>query len=111
MRYFGEKKRHWMERCWWIIGFAISLCCCGGLVYKIYSKWNHSSVIVTFAEELTPAWHIPFPAVTICPTTKVNIAQLNITDGFEKILEQKRRPVDFSDEEYDFRDILCCGIN
>lgn len=65
----------------------------------MYSKWDETSVIVSFAEDLIPVWQIPFPAITICPTTKVNITQMNITDGFEKIMEQMRPPSDFSDEE------------
>ncbi|XP_037040054.1 pickpocket protein 28-like [Bradysia coprophila] len=100
VKYLGEKKRHWIERCWWIIGFAISFICCGGLIYKIFNKWNVSSVIVSFAEEPTPVWHIPFPAVTICPTTKINATMFNIIDGFGEVILQKRRPVNFSDEEY-----------
>lgn len=84
-------------RCWWIIGFAISFYCCGGSIYNIYSKWNHGSVIVSFAEELTPVRHIPFPAITLCPTTKLNITQLNLTDTYQRVMEQQ--PLKFSNEQ------------
>lgn len=70
MKYLGERKRHWIERAFWIIAFGFSVYGCSTMILKIYNKWQLSPVIVSFAEKSTPVWQIPFPAVTICPETK-----------------------------------------
>lgn len=63
-------------------------------------------MIVSFADEPTPVWQIPFPAVTICPTTKINTTMFNILDGFTEVIKHNRRPVNFSDEEYEIDEIF-----
>lgn len=45
----------------------------------MWAKWESSPVIVTFADALTPMWSVPFPAVTICPSTKTKQALFNYT--------------------------------
>jgi amiloride-sensitive sodium channel len=52
------------------------------LIHKIYEKWQLSPVIVSFAEKSTPVWEIPFPAVTICPETKVLKSHVDFTKGY-----------------------------
>jgi acid-sensing ion channel, other len=42
-------------------------------------KWTQNPVIVSFANRPTSIWHIPFPAVTICPETKARKSLVNIT--------------------------------
>lgn len=46
----------------------------------VYTKWQKSPVIVSFAEKYTRVSEIPFPAVTICPETKARSSILNFTD-------------------------------
>ncbi|XP_037032179.1 pickpocket protein 28-like [Bradysia coprophila] len=84
VRYFTEKRRHWIERVWWILAFALALLYCGYSIRKVYIKWDESPVIVAFAEKSTPVWKIPFPAVTICPETKAEVTKLNLTDVFQR---------------------------
>ncbi|XP_055708837.1 pickpocket protein 28-like [Phlebotomus papatasi] len=67
VRYLGEKRRPWTERVW----------------------WDDTPVIVTFADKSTFVWQIPFPAVTICPETKVKTEYLNFTKVFKKIFKDE----------------------
>ena len=45
-----------------------------------------SPVIVSFAEKSTPVWEIPFPAITICPETKVLKKYADFTKGHHAVL-------------------------
>lgn len=69
---------------------------------NVYEKWDTSPVIVSFAEKSTPLWAIPFPAVTVCPETKVDRAYFNFAAmRFRLQKANKTAPFDsVSDEEY-----------
>jgi acid-sensing ion channel, other len=82
VKYLGESRRHWAERAFWVVAFFISVVGCSIMIHKIYDKWQLSPVIVSFAEKSTPVWQIPFPAVTICPETKVMMKYVNFTNGY-----------------------------
>lgn len=82
VKYLGEHRRHWSERAFWIIAFFISVTGCSIMIHKIYNKWQLSPVIVSFAEKSTPVWQIPFPAVTICPETKVLKKYVDFTQAY-----------------------------
>ncbi|XP_037032181.1 pickpocket protein 28-like [Bradysia coprophila] len=99
VRYFTEKKRHWMERVWWMLAIALALFYCGYSIQNVYIKWDQSPVIVSFAEKSTPIWEIPFPAVTICPETKADTSQLNFTDVFHKMKSAGKPPYNITDKE------------
>ena len=94
VRYLGERRRHWSERTFWIIAFLISITGCSVLIYNIYNKWQLSPVIISVAEKSTPIWEIPFPAITICPQTKVKNDFLNFTKAFKIMINTP------SDEPY-----------
>lgn len=68
---------------------------CGKLIYDAYTKWNER-IIVSFGEETTSVWEIPFPSVTLCPETKFDTAHLNFTAVFNKM--------SFSGELYNITD-------
>lgn len=82
MKYIGERDRHWVERAFWIIALIVSVVTCSLMIYDAYEKWQISPVIVSFAEKSTPVWQIPFPAVTICPETKVLKEHLDFTKAY-----------------------------
>lgn len=85
IKYIGERHRHWSERMFWVIAFIISFSGCSVMIYKIYWKWQLTPVIVSFAENSTPIWEIPFPAVTICPETKSIKEELDFSATFRKL--------------------------
>lgn len=85
MKYMGERRRPWAERLWWVIAFSFSIYLCSRLIYNVYTKWDQSPVIVSFAEKSTPVWQIPFPAVTMCPETKAQSELFNYTATYHLI--------------------------
>uniref|UniRef100_A0AAG5DGW4 Pickpocket n=1 Tax=Anopheles atroparvus TaxID=41427 RepID=A0AAG5DGW4_ANOAO len=70
------------------------------LIDTVYDKWLRSPVVVTFAEQPTPIHDIPFPAVTICPVTKVKSSVLNFTAVYLQIVT-KHTKHNISDEDID----------
>ncbi|KAL9703316.1 hypothetical protein quinque_006834 [Culex quinquefasciatus] len=84
VQYMGSQNRSWCERFWWMVVFGMSVGSCAFLIHQTYDKWDQTPVIVSFAEKSTPVWQIPFPAVTICPQTKVDIILFNFTKEFEE---------------------------
>ncbi|KAJ3647269.1 hypothetical protein Zmor_024794 [Zophobas morio] len=84
-QYFGEK-RTIFERIWWIIIFLICLIACISAIYGVYRKWEGSPVIVNFANQGTPIYQIPFPAITICPESKSFQPVFSYTRTMQKML-------------------------
>lgn len=85
--YIGSKRQSICEKFWWILVILVSLYGCGNLIDNIYRKWEENPVIITFDEKHTAVWEIPFPAVTICPESKVKKAFLNFTESFYKFAQ------------------------
>uniref|UniRef100_A0A182MVQ4 Pickpocket n=1 Tax=Anopheles culicifacies TaxID=139723 RepID=A0A182MVQ4_9DIPT len=87
------KRSLWVDYCtnstihgfkvWWIIVCLLSLYGCGNLIHSVYKKWDREPVVVTFAEKPAPVFTIPFPAVTICPETKVRKKDLDFTTAYQ----------------------------
>ncbi|XP_065087701.1 pickpocket protein 28-like [Ochlerotatus camptorhynchus] len=86
-----------IERVWWIFVFVVSLYYCIVLTYYIYEKWERDPIIVSFDQQSSSIYSIPFPAVTICPETKVKASELNISHTFE--LVRKNQLNESMDEE------------
>ncbi|XP_019525011.3 pickpocket protein 28-like [Aedes albopictus] len=96
VRYFGCRERSLCEKFWWVVVFVLSVGSCVMLILKTYQKWDQTPVIVSFNEKSTPVWQIPFPAVTICPQTKVKSEILNFSRDFGEFINMD------SDEAGDF---------
>ncbi|CAH1104796.1 unnamed protein product [Psylliodes chrysocephalus] len=90
-----NQKRLHCERIWWIFSIFISLSLCITLIMQIYSKWENSPVIVSFATKETPIWQIPFPVVTICPETKSIPKKFD----YKKYLDLKEKNLEINSEE------------
>lgn len=72
---------------------------CALSINNVYTKWDQSQVIVSFAEKSTPVWEIPFPAVTICPETKSKIDYLNFTTAYHTMMDAMEPPYNMTDDE------------
>ena len=72
-------------RLFWFLVFLLSVTCCSVLIIQMYGKWKNSPL--NFNDKTTPVWEIPFPAVTICPETKVLNKYLNFTKCFKTIMK------------------------
>ncbi|XP_049542464.1 pickpocket protein 28-like [Anopheles darlingi] len=90
VQYFDANGRTSCERFWWLVVFLLSMGGCCMLIYKTFCKWEESPIIVTFSEKTTPVWEIPFPAITICPETKVQSKKLNFTAEMQSLLSDVR---------------------
>ncbi|XP_053658997.1 pickpocket protein 28-like [Anopheles marshallii] len=86
VRYFDRDERTSCERFWWLVVFLLSMAGCGVMIYKTYVKWNQVPIIVTFSEKTTPVWDMHFPAITICPETKISVAKFNFTAEVNDLL-------------------------
>uniref|UniRef100_A0A182MXN7 Pickpocket n=1 Tax=Anopheles dirus TaxID=7168 RepID=A0A182MXN7_9DIPT len=82
-KYLVGNKRTTIERVWWVIVCLLSLYGCGRLIHSVYTKWDQNPVVVTFAEKPAPVFSIPFPAVTICPETKVRKKVLDFSKAYQ----------------------------
>lgn len=75
---------------------------CGALIYEMYDNWQQRVVIVSFADDVTPVWDIPFPAITICPTIKIQ-QEFKLYKYFQYITNNPEPPFNLTDEEYKFQ--------
>ncbi|CAO1382707.1 unnamed protein product [Diamesa hyperborea] len=57
---------------------------CSYLITRSYKKWDDTPIIVSFDEESTPVWKIPFPAVTICPEIMFKRSLYNVSSFTDK---------------------------
>ncbi|XP_039442692.1 pickpocket protein 28-like isoform X1 [Culex pipiens pallens] len=85
------------EKVWWVTVFIISLYLCLSQMYSVYRKWERDPIIVSFDQHPQPIYSIPFPAITICPETKVKSSTLNLTETF--ILVRSRKLDESMDSE------------
>ncbi|GLH05324.1 Pickpocket protein 11 [Gryllus bimaculatus] len=81
LKYIGERRRPWPERLVWALAFALSLGASAVLIGRAWRRWQDSPVIVAMDERLSAVWEVPFPAITICPETRVRTDLFNYTDA------------------------------
>lgn len=79
VRYCTERRRHWTERCWWLIAIGLSVWFCGSSIRNIWIKWRDNPVTMSLTETLLPIPTVPFPTVTICPEIKTYKQKLDLT--------------------------------
>ncbi|KAJ8916854.1 hypothetical protein NQ315_005861 [Exocentrus adspersus] len=79
-RYIVEDRTIY-ERIWWIIALSLSIIFSGLMIYQIIQKYIYYPVIVTFSMQEEHINRIPFPAVTICPRSKISHDYFNITEA------------------------------
>ncbi|XP_062558313.1 pickpocket protein 28-like [Armigeres subalbatus] len=101
VRYFGCRERSICEKFWWVVVFVLSVGSCAMLILKTYQKWEQTPVIVSFNEKSTPVWQIPFPAVTICPQTKVKSGMMNFSKDYNDFTSMDSEEMDgFNKTDY-----------
>ncbi|CAH1995080.1 unnamed protein product [Acanthoscelides obtectus] len=93
-KYLAEN-RTVCERIIWFLLISLSIAACGFWIIRIYYKYVTSPVIVSFATKESPLHAIPFPAVTVCPMTKVRKSVFNFTRVVYDIMDEKN----ITDEE------------
>lgn len=66
-----------------MFSIILSACVCGFLIYKIHIKLEQTPISLSYSEAKVS--EIPFPAVTICPETKVSSRIMDFTKVYEAI--------------------------
>lgn len=84
LKYFADRNRHWLERFCWFCLVIVSLFVCCYLMVELYRRRSRQPVSVVFDDKISTIDSIPFPAVTVCPATKIAASQLNITEFSRK---------------------------
>ncbi|XP_039756123.1 pickpocket protein 28-like [Pararge aegeria] len=109
LKYIGEKERTSVEKIFWLFMFTCCVVLCAGLIRKVWIKWNESPVIVSFAENSTPVWQIPYPAVTVCFETKAQQTKFNFTEYYHLYMNETTYKNLTEEERILFEDIsLVC---
>lgn len=83
-RYMASNRRM-CEKFFWILVFAISFATCTITILSLWLRWDNNPVVVTFDEVITDVSQIPFPAITICPSSKVNKSDVDIVENFQSL--------------------------
>ncbi|XP_055622259.1 pickpocket protein 28-like [Toxorhynchites rutilus septentrionalis] len=81
-KHFVGRDKLYLERVFWIVLPFASLYFCLDFVYSVYEKWERDPIIISLDKQPSSIYTIPFPAVTICPETKVKTSELNFTHAF-----------------------------
>lgn len=89
----------YVTRCWWVIGFGLSLICCGLSVQKIWITWHERPVVIGLVDKAVPISAIPFPTITICPETKTSKDNLDLVSIYHA-LETQQELSNFTNIEY-----------
>ncbi|XP_030760546.1 pickpocket protein 28-like [Sitophilus oryzae] len=92
----------------WIIMFCASLVTCITVVYEVFKKWQKSPIIVNFASHEVNIFDITFPAVTICPETKVFSDHFNYSYNLRRSLNENMSKDDLKKLQYMS---LLCNVN
>ncbi|XP_055600000.1 pickpocket protein 28-like [Uranotaenia lowii] len=85
VRYFANNNSKYIEKIWWLTVFLTSTYLCTSYIVEVIGKWKLNPIIVTFDQQPASIYTIPFPAVTVCPETKVKSSQFKFTEAFELV--------------------------
>uniref|UniRef100_A0A182S7D6 Pickpocket n=1 Tax=Anopheles maculatus TaxID=74869 RepID=A0A182S7D6_9DIPT len=82
MSYIVHPKVSIVERVCWSFVVVLSLAVCISAIVIGHQKWIEKPMIVSFSARPIPVWKLPFPAITICPQTRIDVEKFNITEVF-----------------------------
>ncbi|XP_039287308.1 pickpocket protein 28-like [Nilaparvata lugens] len=71
LRYIVEPKRHWFEKCFWIISLIIVTIGAVIIVQAEVENFSNSPIVMSVSGEIVPVWNIPFPAITFCSRNQI----------------------------------------
>ncbi|XP_061513414.1 pickpocket protein 28 [Anopheles gambiae] len=82
MAYIVHPKLSVVERVCWSLVVLLSLCTCISAIVIGHQKWIEKPMIVSFSAKPIPVWKLPFPAITICPQSRIDVEKFNITEVY-----------------------------
>ncbi|GLH02141.1 Uncharacterized protein GBIM_08178, partial [Gryllus bimaculatus] len=80
IKYLVEPQRTLLERFVWLCAMVLSLIFCSHLILQTLVSWATSPVILAMDRSMRSVWQIPFPAVTVCPISKIRATKFKFTD-------------------------------
>ncbi|XP_061720047.1 acid-sensing ion channel 5-like [Cydia pomonella] len=69
--YIVNTEIHWLERAYWLMNFAICLTIAIMLLTTQYVRFLNSPVVMSVEMDYFN-WNVSYPAITLCPTGKIN---------------------------------------
>ncbi|KAK9875817.1 hypothetical protein WA026_009604 [Henosepilachna vigintioctopunctata] len=97
-----------LEVCWWITVLLVCLSGCSLMIKEIVDKWIESPVLVSLATNEGKISAIPFPAVTLCPETKITRNCLNYSSVLRSKIKRNLENISEIEENYfDYMAPLC----
>ena len=84
--YMDYKKRTLCEKLFWTIIYLTLLVICGISMLGSYEKWKSAPLINIVDEHPSHISDIPFPAITLCPTTKFDNEKFEFSKVFQDAL-------------------------
>uniref|UniRef100_A0A182ILL5 Pickpocket n=1 Tax=Anopheles atroparvus TaxID=41427 RepID=A0A182ILL5_ANOAO len=84
MPYVVHPKLSIVERVCWSVLVVISLSICIAAIVIGHQKWIEKPIIVSFSSQQLPIWEIPFPAITVCPQTRIDVNIFNVTEVYRR---------------------------
>lgn len=79
IKFFVDHNRSWYEKIAWACLIVCSIICCGYLIRETWNKRMGHPITLKYDDKLSPMSSIPFPTVTICPSSAVAAKRFNIT--------------------------------
>ncbi|XP_044758989.1 pickpocket protein 28-like [Coccinella septempunctata] len=112
LSYLTKDDNSLFERCWWTVVFLCCLSGCTYMIYEVCKKWVETPVLVSLATKDTPIHKVPFPAVTICPESKISRSCVN----YSKVLRLRKagrgdEVSPLENEYFDNMALLCRASN
>ncbi|KAL3273928.1 hypothetical protein HHI36_015353 [Cryptolaemus montrouzieri] len=100
------------ERLWWLLVLMLSLSGSIYMIREIFDKLKTSPVLVSLATNEMSISEIPFPAVTICPETKISRRCLNYSEILKKRRAGNILKTDMKQSlKFDYMSLLCKSAN
>ena len=69
----------------WLIIYSTLLSGTSVYIIDIYQQWQNKPIVINYADQHTSISEIPFPALTVCPLTKVSISTMNMSQLFSNM--------------------------
>ncbi|GLG96278.1 Pickpocket protein 11 [Gryllus bimaculatus] len=63
---------------------------------KMWKRWRDSPVIIAMDERQRAVWDIPFPAITVCPKTKMRATLFNFSQAYDRVKNGQSDPHELS---------------
>lgn len=85
----GKKRLSVIAKILWGIVFLVAIFMCVMAIERMRAKWIDNPLLLSLEEKPIPISKIPFPAVTICPSIKINKQKFDFYDIKDMISESQ----------------------